>query len=99
MILIFTYSSITWMLKVIGLLLYLIQICSHLFTLFANPGLPDKNNYISEEVIGIIVKNAEYNSNCLKNYIKCETCNILVNAKSEVIHCKDCNLCIEGSNF
>ena len=85
--------------KLIGLLLYITQVLSHLFTMLINPGLPDKNNYISNEVINIFQNNSEYDSSFLKKYRKCDICNILVQTKNEVIHCENCNICVEGFNL
>jgi hypothetical protein len=91
-----SFPTISLFFKLIGLLLYIIQVLSHLFTMFINPGLPDKNSYISSEVINIFQNNSEYDTSFLKKYRKCDICNILVQAQNEVVHCESCNICVEG---
>jgi hypothetical protein len=61
-----------------------------------NPGIPNKKNYITDEVIQVIARNIDSNRELLKNYRKCELCNILVQTKNNVGHCEICNICVEG---
>ncbi len=84
------------MFRVIGSLLYIVHFFSHLLSLLINPGIPNKKNYITDEVIQVIARNIDSNKELLKNYRKCELCNILVQTKNNVGHCEICNICVEG---
>ena len=61
-----------------------------------NPGIPNKNNYISDNVMQIIYMNMKMSGLTFDKYRTCKICNILVNKDDIVIHCDDCNICVKG---
>lgn len=93
------FEKLHVLLRILGLFLYLIYFLSHIYSLLINPGIPNRKNYITDDVIQVIAKNIDYNKNLLKNYRKCDLCNILVQAKRNVGHCDKCEICVEGMFF
>ena len=67
-----------------------------MYCLLINPGIPNRKNYITEEVINVIANNIDFNKDLLNNYRKCDICNILVQTKINVGHCEKCDICVEG---
>ena len=47
-----------------------------MYCLLINPGIPNRKNYITEEVINVIANNIDFNKDLLNNYRKCDICNI-----------------------
>ena len=76
--------------KVIGLIIYLIQITCYTYTFLKNPGIPTKRFEL------------DYNDNLnetlkeIKSYKICEICNIIMDKNLNTKHCDDCEVCIEG---
>jgi hypothetical protein len=96
---IYIYPNIYYIFKYIGITIYLIQSISHIYTMLINPGIPNKNNYISDNVLQIIYANMKISGITFNNYRNCKICNILVNKEDNVIHCDDCDICIKGILF
>jgi len=94
--LIFIYPHIYLVFKYIGISIYLIQSISQIYTMLINPGIPNKNNYISENVLQIIYLNMKMSGITFEKYRTCKVCNILVNKDDNVIHCDDCDICVKG---
>ena len=85
--------------RILGLMVYITQITSHLLSIMINPGIPNKNYYITDDVIQVIAQNINQNMDILKKYRKCDICNILVQTKNNVGHCEKCNICVEGIKY
>jgi len=94
---IFIYPYIYFVFKYIGITIYLGQTISHIYTMLINPGIPNKNNYISENVLQIIYENMKMSGITFDKYRTCKICNILVNKDDSVIHCDDCDICVKGN--
>lgn len=76
-------AGISTSMRVIGLLVYLLQIISYSYTFLVNPGLPDKSMSI------------EMNSE--KTNLKiCHRCGIVILPNMKINHCEDCNVCVVG---
>lgn len=75
-----------------------ISICTIYFYLYlVNPGIPNRKFYISEGVLSSIYTYLENtNSESIDKYKICKICNIYVPPELLVIHCEDCNICING---
>ena len=95
----FIYPNIYIGFKYFGISIFLIQVMIHLYTMLINPGIPNKNNYISENVLQIIYMNMKMSGMTFDKYRTCKICNILVNKEDGVIHCDDCNICVKGNFF
>ena len=81
------YNKVPTIFKMIGSILNLIQIYLFIFTSISNPGLPSKDY---EKIIY-----EEENKNA-KNYRKCKDCKLWINTDEKTIHCRKCQICIEG---
>jgi hypothetical protein len=85
--------------KIISLTIYSIQFLSQLRATMADPGVPHKNNYVSEEVIYTMYQHMKINKiETIERYNICKECNIVVKQEQYVVHCNDCEICIEGNN-
>lgn len=91
------YPKIHFAFKYIGLSIFIIQTLSQIFTMLINPGIPNKNNYISDSVMQIIYQNMKLSGLTFDKYRICKICNILVSKEDSVIHCDDCNICVKGT--
>ena len=72
------------MIEIIFPILFSITLISYIFTVFINPGIPEKNYYLNE-----------YKTNDSRNYTKCKLCNITVPEELNIGHCTECNICIK----
>ena len=91
------YPHFNYGLTILGIFLYFIQTLTHLYCLLVNPGIPNRKFYISESVMQSIYTYLEYtNSESFDKYKICKICNIYVPPDQSVIHCEDCNICING---
>ena len=93
---ILVYPNIHSAFRYLGLIIYLIQILSHIFTSIINPGIPHRNNYISESVMEILYNSMKLSELNFRKYKICKICNILVNSEDHVVHCEDCGVCIKS---
>ena len=80
------WSKLNQYVKVIGVLLYFLQITSYTLTFLINPGLPKKETHLKYSV----------KKNPFKNFRICGVCNLIMNIDDNTTHCDDCNICIEG---
>lgn len=84
--------------KIINLLIYGIQFLSQLIATLANPGVPHKNNYVSEEVVYTMYQHMKLqNVKTIDTYRICQECNIVVKQEQNVTHCDECDICVEGN--
>ena len=61
-----------------------------------NPGIPHRNNYVSDGVMLSIYQQVKQNNYKFDKYRVCKICNILVNVEQNITHCEDCNICVES---
>jgi hypothetical protein len=85
--------------KYIGNTLYVIQVISQIYTTIINPGIPHRNNYISDEVMETLYQNMRLNNVNFDKYRICRQCNILVNTDQHITHCEECDVCIIGDIY
>ena len=71
------------MIKAIFYILFYTLIFSYFFTVFINPGIPEKKYYLNE-----------YKTDDSEKFIKCKLCNINVPKELNIGHCTECNICI-----
>ncbi len=92
----FVYSELYFALKYAGLMIYLLQIFSQIYCTLINPGIPHRNNYVSDGIMHTIYQNVKHNNYKFDKYRVCKRCNILVTVEQQVTHCEECNICVEG---
>ncbi len=63
------------------------HVFSFLYTVFINPGIPERK-YYSKNYIQNIKKEEK------SKYIKCKICNIITPKELKVSHCYYCNVCV-----
>jgi hypothetical protein len=80
----------------LGLIVYLTQVISHTLTSIINPGIPSRENFISN-----YVKQKSFDIKATKEsgYKICGICNIIVHERKNVSHCEDCDICVEGKKL
>lgn len=71
--------------------LFSIWFLSFLITIFKNPGIPSKDNYLSKEKRETIESTANEDG-----YLSCNICNVAVKNDIKISHCLTCNICIYG---
>ncbi len=94
----FVYQELYFLLKYAGLMIYVIQVFSQISCTLINPGIPHRNNYVSDSIMHTIYQNIKHNNTKFDKYRVCKRCNILVTLEQQVTHCEDCNICVEGKN-
>ena len=72
-----------------GLLAFLSNTLSYLYTSIINPGIPFRNKST----------NLIINKKVAKTFKVCKTCNIIMNSEMKINHCKTCDICVEGIYF
>ena len=82
----FVFKNIPTIFKTIGSILNLLQIYFFIITSIRNPGLPSKE----------YEKTVYEENKTAKNFRKCKDCKMWINTDEKTIHCKKCNICIEG---
>jgi len=92
----FVYKQLHYLFKYSGFAIYFIQITSHSICSIINPGLPHRNNYISDSVMQILYNNMKLSGLTFEKYKICKICNILVNTDDHVIHCEECQVCVKS---
>ena len=65
-----------------------------MFTTIITPGIPHRNNYISDEVMETLYQNMRLNNVNFDKYRVCKQCNILVNTEQKITLCEECDICI-----
>lgn len=96
MLIFFVYKELYVILKLIGVSIYIIQVFSQVTCTLINPGIPHRNNYVSDSIMHTIYQNIKYNNYKFDKYRVCKICNILVSVEQDVTHCEECNICVEG---
>ena len=81
------YDKIPNIFKMIGTIINFFQIYFFVFTSIKNPGLPLK------EYEHLVYE--EENKNA-KNFRQCKDCKFWINTDEKTIHCRICQICIEG---
>jgi hypothetical protein len=97
LLLLYAYQSIHSIFRDIGLLNYILQTFSQISCSITNPGIPHRNNYVSDGVMFSIYQQIKQNNCKLDKYRVCKICNILVSAQQDITHCEDCNICVEST--
>jgi hypothetical protein len=92
----FVYQELYFILKYVGLMIYVVQVISQVLCTMINPGIPHRNNYVSDSIMHTIYQNIKHNDYKFDKYRVCKRCNILVMVEQQVTHCEDCNICVEG---
>ena len=93
----FVYQELYFLLKYAGGVIYILQVFSQLYCTIINPGIPHRNNYVSETIMHSIYQNVKYNNYKFDKYRVCKRCNILVTVDQDIVHCDDCDICVEGN--
>ena len=81
------YNNIPIIFKMIGTIINISQITLFIISSVSNPGLPLK---IYETQI------YEAENMGAKNFRQCKDCKLWINTDENTIHCRKCNICIEG---
>ena len=81
------HFSLFW--KVISMMIYLTQVFSHFYTALINPGIPQRKYFLHQDT----TINEEDTS---PNQYFCRICMINMEQGKFVLHCFNCNMCIEG---
>jgi hypothetical protein len=96
LLMLFVYPYSHYLFKYIGNTIYVLQVFSQIYTTIINPGIPNRNNYISEEVMETLYHNMRLNDVMFDKYRICRQCNILVTIDENIIHCDECDICFRG---
>ena len=72
-------------LKIIGIILYLIFFISYTYTVLINPGYPKHD-------IDALTGEPR------KKFYYCERCQLWASKEKRTMHCKDCDICVEGND-
>ena len=81
------YKNIPIFFKMVGTIINFLQMYLFIYSSTKNPGLPLKE-------YGTLVYEEE-NKNA-KNYRQCKDCKFWINTDEKTIHCRKCQICIEG---
>lgn len=82
--------------RVLGSIIYAVQVISQFYTALINAGIPSKNNYISSGVMKTLELGLKFESVLEEKYFICKHCNVMTKIKRYPFHCDDCNICHEG---
>ena len=67
--------------------MFITHFLSFLFTIIANPGIPERKYYYNDYIKNI-------NKDDEKNYERCKICNIITPNYMKVCHCVFCDVCV-----
>ena len=84
---IIVFKKIPIIFKILGSILNFLQIYFFIISSTKNPGLPSKEY---EKLV------YEEENKTAKNFRKCKDCKLWINTDEKTIHCKKCDICIEG---
>ena len=84
---IIVFKKIPIIFKLLGSIMNLLQIYFFIISSTKNPGLPSKEY---EKLV------YEEENKTAKNFRKCKDCKLWINTDEKTIHCKKCDICIEG---
>ena len=93
----FLWNKVYSLPRNIGVGIFLIQNLSYWYTALANPGIPIKyhlNNMNLENIVE--EKGSRKIKSSDKSHRICRVCNILINIDLDMIHCDECDVCVEG---
>ena len=90
------YPDLSPFMRLIALFVFLFQFITQSFCTLNNPGIPHRNNFISERIIHLISQGLQDNPNYLNNYRICKKCNIIIPTDTPITHCDICNICCES---
>lgn len=86
-----------FILEVVIVIPFIFSICSFVYLLLVNPGIPDRSHYLSESVLESIMSFIEYTqTEKFDRYKICKKCNIYVEKDINITHCDYCDICILG---
>jgi hypothetical protein len=94
---VYIYPELVNIMKFIGVAVYVIQVTSQVMCTIINPGIPHRNNYVSDGVMHSIYQQVKYNNYKFDKYRVCKICNIIVGSEQDIQHCEDCNICVESN--
>lgn len=92
----FLFENLSIFLRLIAYSIFLFEFISQAYCTLINPGIPHRNNYISERIIHLISQGLQADPNYLNKYRICKKCNIIVPAEQPITHCDICNICCES---
>ena len=84
---IIVFKKIPIIFKLLGSIMNFLQIYFFIISSTKNPGLPSKEY---EKLV------YEEENKTAKNFRKCKDCKLWINTDEKTIHCKKCDICIEG---
>ena len=90
--LLFIYNKLHYFFNLPGLIFYLFQSYSHLYTMLTNPGIPKKKWFLHENLIKETNFNSQFN---FEKFLICRKCNLLIDRNLNIVHCHICNICCE----
>ncbi len=93
------YPYLSLFLRLISYCVFLFEFVTQTYCTFINPGIPSRNNFISERIIHLIGQGLQVDPNYLNKYRICKKCNIIVPADQPITHCDICNICVESMIF
>ena len=94
--LLFIYKKLHYFFNLPGLIFYLFQSYSHLYTMLTNPGIPKKKWFFHENLIKKFTKEPYFNTQFnFEKFQICRKCNLLIDRNLNVVHCDICNICCE----
>ena len=91
------YPGMHSIFEYVGKFIFITQILSHAYTVLFNPGIPNKNLYLSDKVVDFVLRNSEENKSIFDNYRICKKCNILLKLEESTVHCEECGICLIGN--
>jgi hypothetical protein len=92
----FIYGYFSMLLKIAGIIIFIIVNYTQLFTCLVNEGIPSRKWFLSNIIINYLIEDEDvYNEFNTKKYQICRKCNILIDKSLKIIHCDICNLCCE----
>jgi len=92
----YSYPFLPLFLVIPGYIIYIMQMGSQFWTAFGNPGIPNRNNYLSEEVVEYLKSNNIQKKTMFEYFKICRTCNILITYDKTISHCDICGICVLG---
>ncbi len=95
----FIYTQLHLYMRLIGISIFSIQVLSQIYCTIKNPGIPHRNNYVSDSLMHTIYQNIKHSNTRFDKYRVCKRCNILVSVDQSVTHCEECNICVESISF
>lgn len=92
----FLFPYLSSFLRLVSYCVFLFQFITHIYCSLINPGIPSRNNFISERIIHLISQGLQVDPNYLNKYRICKKCNIIISADQPITHCDICKICVES---